>query len=699
MMKDNQELCGGLGTPHYTAPEVFLKGTYGPKIDVFSYACVLWELLMKKVPYYDMSQNEIYEHVVTRGWRLPIPNETPEGLKKIITKCWSKNPNDRPDFKEIVKRFENGEIYFPGSDKIDFLKIKSTRRCPPIDFDFATATMKNPKAPNFSSVIYFICSKIDRKMKHKLKQEKLLDQLVHATENMDAVLLLASTLLGPKDYHEFLENGGFEMFRVCVSENKGQSLPSSLKFAIKVPIGELNRFQEFIPKIISYLDGGSELVNSLALRFFNRFSSDVLIPYKKEIAGALLDAAESVSDQDTFDAIVSLLPICSDCLTPIQIRSFHYLLGCDFIVPPFFVISLMQTNDKKSHASLILAILKATAKSDVTSVFLDFLQKLYKEEREVFEEVSEIDGFLKTVYDIMEQGSLQAPLFLLYCVAPFDEAAIDLSKDKLLLKLIQMKEYPLQRLQILTALCMHESFCATTVYMDGIINFMVKSLSDKKLVNDAARLIGSLSSHEKGCQILTNNGVLEVFTQLYLSSSSGDTATSQLILRNVARNRCEIPQGSLIVSCLMQDMIYDVTRRAQILDTLIPIVEEMPSSIQEHDLQLIVLQQLTMDDPLLVQLALKLIAACEPSSLRNIYQQILGAVYDLLKKKEMGYPEIVEGCLEVLITLAKGFDIKEFVKQTNLQAYVQKVIELLPQAGLESHTVSLNYLLSTLIGK
>ena len=97
MMKDNQELCGGVGTPHYTAPEVLAHSRYGPKVDIFSFAVVLWEMLMKTVPYGEMSHMEIYEHVVTRGWRLPIPHDTPEGLKKLITRCWSKSPNDRPE--------------------------------------------------------------------------------------------------------------------------------------------------------------------------------------------------------------------------------------------------------------------------------------------------------------------------------------------------------------------------------------------------------------------------------------------------------------------------------------------------------------------------------------------------------------------------------------------------------------------------
>ena len=120
MMKDNQELCGGVGTPHYTAPEVLSHARYGPKIDSFSFGVVLWEMLTGKIPYENMSHVAIYEFVVTRGWRLSIPNEAPIGLRNLIARCWSKNPDDRPSFSEIVQLFESGDVYFPRSEKIDF---------------------------------------------------------------------------------------------------------------------------------------------------------------------------------------------------------------------------------------------------------------------------------------------------------------------------------------------------------------------------------------------------------------------------------------------------------------------------------------------------------------------------------------------------------------------------------------------------
>jgi hypothetical protein len=41
----------------------------------------------------------LFGHVVNRNWSLPIPKEAPPGLRKIISRCWSKNADDRPTFE------------------------------------------------------------------------------------------------------------------------------------------------------------------------------------------------------------------------------------------------------------------------------------------------------------------------------------------------------------------------------------------------------------------------------------------------------------------------------------------------------------------------------------------------------------------------------------------------------------------------
>ncbi|OHS93899.1 TKL family protein kinase [Tritrichomonas foetus] len=680
MMKDNQELCGGVGTPHYTAPEVLAHARYGPKVDIFSYAIVLWEMLMRQVPYGDMSHMAIYEHVVTRGWRLPIPQDTPEGLKKLITRCWSKNPNDRPEFNEIVSLFEKGDIYFPKSEPINFQAIKSICRCPPLNLEYLTTTLKNTSDPHFSSLVYYVCAKGDEKLKRKLRDENILEIIRESKENIDAILSLASFILESSEFSDFLKNGGLEMFQLCVETNSSQSISAALRLGLKVPKSELVQLEQFLPHVVQILQGNTG-ASSHILQFLTRFDVELLTEFTSQISDALLDVVSKVEDQQTFDAIVILLPLVKDSLTLNQMRMFYRLLTCDLVVPSEFVSILIESPDNWSHASLILSILKATAKSDITDVFLQFLQRCVQNEKEVFLQLYKMQDFFGTLQEILDSGAVQAPLFLLYCIAPIVDAAMKLANHPLMTSLVNMKGFQVQRLQIFTSLCMHEAFCTQTQHIDGIIHILVSSVSAKSLVGPSIRLIGAFSSHPGGCKLLGENGVLELFTQLFLSSSCGDSELSHIILRNIARNchtHNSIPQGALIISCLMQDMLYDTNRKCEILDTIVALVKTMPGSVQEHDLLKIIMPQLLQCKPLLVKLALKLFSIVEPAIMRNIYPQLLSQIYKILNSRQLMYPEIIEECLKVVQTIEENFDISEFIQKTQLIRYINDIISLLP---------------------
>jgi serine/threonine protein kinase len=52
-----------VGIPNYTSPGVLQRELYGVKVDVYSYAIVLSEMLTGKVPFQDFNSNQIIEYV------------------------------------------------------------------------------------------------------------------------------------------------------------------------------------------------------------------------------------------------------------------------------------------------------------------------------------------------------------------------------------------------------------------------------------------------------------------------------------------------------------------------------------------------------------------------------------------------------------------------------------------------------------
>lgn len=97
------------GTLLYKAPEIIEESDYTNKIDVYSYAILLYKLLTLKEPFYECGRNistyKLMRNVVN-GKRPCTENlRIPSSLLELINLCWAPSPDERPSFKKIVKEF------------------------------------------------------------------------------------------------------------------------------------------------------------------------------------------------------------------------------------------------------------------------------------------------------------------------------------------------------------------------------------------------------------------------------------------------------------------------------------------------------------------------------------------------------------------------------------------------------------------
>lgn len=105
-ISENSQVMSFTGTVAWMAPEVIRNEPCSEKIDIWSYAVVLWELLTCEVPYKDMNPNSILWGVGSNKLQLTIPSKAPDGIKLLLQQCWNYKPRNRPSFSQILKHLD-----------------------------------------------------------------------------------------------------------------------------------------------------------------------------------------------------------------------------------------------------------------------------------------------------------------------------------------------------------------------------------------------------------------------------------------------------------------------------------------------------------------------------------------------------------------------------------------------------------------
>lgn len=116
---NSEEAMNGMtrcvGTWRWMAPEVFSSNEYTERIDVFSFAILMYEVLSRKVPYADKwavnsAVNPRIGLHIMNGHRPNldvIQQGCPVKTVELMQACWHKDPMSRPDFPTARKHLEN----------------------------------------------------------------------------------------------------------------------------------------------------------------------------------------------------------------------------------------------------------------------------------------------------------------------------------------------------------------------------------------------------------------------------------------------------------------------------------------------------------------------------------------------------------------------------------------------------------------
>jgi len=100
-------MTSGAGTYHWMAPEVLDGHHYDEKIDIYSYAICLFELLTRRIPYDGSGLEPVSIAVAVSRGRRPdtsfVPHDCPADLRFTMECCWAHSPTGRPGFDTILE--------------------------------------------------------------------------------------------------------------------------------------------------------------------------------------------------------------------------------------------------------------------------------------------------------------------------------------------------------------------------------------------------------------------------------------------------------------------------------------------------------------------------------------------------------------------------------------------------------------------
>ena len=99
---------GQSGSNRYMAPENFRNAEYTHKVDVFSFAIVAWEVLMRKRAYTGLylTADQVAEGVATLSLRPSLPSSWPRQQSALLAAMWAAEASDRPEMALVLKALE-----------------------------------------------------------------------------------------------------------------------------------------------------------------------------------------------------------------------------------------------------------------------------------------------------------------------------------------------------------------------------------------------------------------------------------------------------------------------------------------------------------------------------------------------------------------------------------------------------------------
>lgn len=115
----NDTFCG---SPEYMAPEMLFGDTHDSTIDIYTFGCLLHEMVSEFPPHYSKNREKMNKRIMYNNLKLSFSSS--KSLKHLIRWCWSKNRELRPKSVEIL-------LKHPFFNGVDWDQVRTRETSPP----------------------------------------------------------------------------------------------------------------------------------------------------------------------------------------------------------------------------------------------------------------------------------------------------------------------------------------------------------------------------------------------------------------------------------------------------------------------------------------------------------------------------------------------------------------------------------------
>ncbi|EEC45840.1 predicted protein, partial [Phaeodactylum tricornutum CCAP 1055/1] len=99
-------MTGETGSYRFMAPEVFRHEEYNETVDIYSYAMILFYLLVGRPPWPTISGMNAVKKAAEEGDRPNVPRDMDLRMQSLLKECWDENASMRPAFQRILANLE-----------------------------------------------------------------------------------------------------------------------------------------------------------------------------------------------------------------------------------------------------------------------------------------------------------------------------------------------------------------------------------------------------------------------------------------------------------------------------------------------------------------------------------------------------------------------------------------------------------------